>query len=130
MDISNADVRVTQEHKVAADKDNIHMIKLDIHVKPTSKGSFPYNIAMVIAGFFEVEQSFDEKDKGLLAHVNGSSILYGAAREYIFTATAHGKFGPLMLPATSFNKKSQKTKSIQNVTSLTESEPLPSTPTT
>ena len=95
--IKNASIKIDKEHYVNEDNELQHFVILNIEIRPKKKGLYPYIISLRIIGLFEVA-----KEKAIIADINGSSILYGAAREYIYMATAHGRLGSVMLPTTSF----------------------------
>lgn len=97
-------VKTIKTHRVHKDDPKKSFITLDISVLPDAEdeSSFPYKLSLSIMGFFEVEESFFEKDQGKIADINGSSILYGAAREFILSITARGRFGSFTLPTTTF----------------------------
>jgi preprotein translocase subunit SecB len=62
----------------------------------------PYNFALKIWGAFEPRNKFPEEKKRQVMLTNGSSILYGAAREIVREMTARGPFASLLLPTMSF----------------------------
>ena len=63
-----------------------------------------YRIHLVAIGFFRVDPSWPN-DPIKLLHINGASILYSAAREFLITITARGPWGQIILPSISFIKK-------------------------
>jgi preprotein translocase subunit SecB len=95
-------VGIGREHLVNARSEFFHFMRMEITVRPRRPNTFPYSIKLKISGGFVIEESFYQRDKGWSAEINGSSILYGAAREYIFAATAHCPHGPFLLPTVSF----------------------------
>lgn len=60
-----------------------------------------YSVHLVAIGFFRVDPSWPD-DPFKLLHINGASILYGAAREFLITITARGPWGQIVLPSVSF----------------------------
>lgn len=95
-------INVTTKHMVAADNDRINKVELDINVSSKGRKHPPYKIKLSMIGIFEVTEECPEQHAVRLAQINGASILYGAAREYIFASTAHGKYGSYTLPSISF----------------------------
>lgn len=57
-------------------------------------------IELVAVGFFEVNSDWPDPLK--LLKINGATILYSAAREFLITITSRGPWGAIPLPATSF----------------------------
>jgi len=45
---------------------------------------------------------------GKLLRINGSSILYSSAREFLITVTSRMPYGALILPTVSFNSYKKK----------------------
>jgi preprotein translocase subunit SecB len=60
----------------------------------------PYLIELIAVGFFEVNSDWPDPIK--LLEINGATILYSAAREFLITITSRGPWGAIPLPATSF----------------------------
>ena len=90
------------KYMTAADNENLHKIEMKISVDSKGKEHPPYRLSLFIWGVFEIDESFAKESADFLVQINGPSILYGAAREYIFASTAHGRFGPYLLPSVSF----------------------------
>lgn len=62
----------------------------------------PYNFAAVLLGHFEVHPKYPADQAKQLVEINGSSILYSAARQILQDAMNNGPFHPLLLPTVSF----------------------------
>ena len=60
----------------------------------------PYTVQLVVIGFFAVHPDWEDPEK--LLFVNGSSLLYSAAREFLITVTARMPWGQVMLPTHNF----------------------------
>lgn len=85
------------------EKNHQYQVALQISSNPeTEEKRQPYFIDIVAIGFFRVHPDWPDPEK--LLNINGASILYSAAREFIITITARGPWGPEMLPAISFLK--------------------------
>lgn len=72
----------------------------------------PYAIKMEMFGYFEVPEEMPEELREKMVKTNGSSILYGAAREIIREMTGRGIFRKIYFPTVSFaplNDKKQST---------------------
>ncbi|MGL1932198.1 MAG: protein-export chaperone SecB [Desulfotalea sp.] len=87
---------------VSIDNKEDHLYQVTIEVKsfPSDEDSQqPYSIHLVAVGLFRVN-NWEEIDK--LLRVNGASILYSAAREFLITTSGRGPWGPVTLPIYSF----------------------------
>jgi preprotein translocase subunit SecB len=83
-----------------------YQLTLEISSFPEDDDSTqPYSMQVVVIGIFEV---VDWPDPEKLLLINGSSILYSAAREFVITTSSRGPWGPLTLPVYSFLKHFQK----------------------
>jgi preprotein translocase subunit SecB len=71
--------------------------------------NFPYHFKIVLFAFFscspDVPPDFDEER---YVRINGSSILYGAAREVVRAMTSRGPWGELIVPTLSFYDANNK----------------------
>lgn len=104
IDYDALNLNVERSYKTNIENPSLHFVRIKIFITPKEKGTFPYNISLDIGGVFEAkatERCPDEKLKGVV-YVNGPTILYGIAREYLFMATCHNMCGPFMLPSVSF----------------------------
>lgn len=63
----------------------------------------PYKIDVELTGVFRVSGDFEEEETARLVAANGSSILYTAAREYVWMVTSRGPWGPYQLPTVNFS---------------------------
>ena len=88
--------------------DNEHKWQIDLHVGSleNARNLLPYCFSIRVLGFFEVQDDYfktqtPEKIKQLV-NVNGTSILYSAAREYLLLTTSRGPLPPMVLPSLSF----------------------------
>lgn len=62
----------------------------------------PYNFAIALLGSFKVHPKYPADKVRQLVEVNGSSVLYSAARQILRQAMANGPYIPLLLPCASF----------------------------
>lgn len=92
------------ETKVAVDKDpdnDTYQVTLEITAMPEDETKrIPYAIHLIVVGMFSVDEKWPDPEK--LLKVNGASILYSAAREFIITVTSRGPWPPTTLPTISF----------------------------
>lgn len=89
-------------------------LELDIAQKKKDDQNFPYSFHISLVGFFMSPDGPDLEKETTFVNVNGSSTLYGIAREHIRALTAAGPWGAIILPTVSFydNNKDQDTKEI------------------
>jgi preprotein translocase subunit SecB len=93
------------------DTQNHYSIKLMLkgHKNEDGEHPFPYDFETVIEGFFTVHGKVESPED--LVKINGASILYGATRDALMTATSRFTNGPLLLPTVTFiDLKSSPTK--------------------
>lgn len=67
---------------------------------PKRNHTYAFNLRMV--GFLDVHPAYSAEKRETLLRVNGASMLYGAAREVIRSATAHGPYPAILVPSVSF----------------------------
>ena len=80
--------------------------------------NFPYQFKLVIVGMFAfLNEDLAEEKETQFVRVNGSSILYGAARELLRSTTALGPWDAFIIPGVSFYEKQvaqkEETASVQ-----------------
>jgi preprotein translocase subunit SecB len=118
------------ETKVAVDKDpedDTYQVTLEITAMPEDETKrIPYAIHLIAVGMFSVDKNWPDPEK--LLRVNGASILYSSAREFLITVTSRGPWAPMILPTISFlpveenkskeskPKKKQTTKKTKSTT--------------
>lgn len=85
-------------------------VALRVHQNVGPEKNAPYNFAIALLGTFDVHPRFPADRAKQLVEVNGSSILYGAARQILRDAMSNGPFRPLLLPTASFIEPSASTK--------------------
>jgi len=74
------------------------VVQLDVTVAPKEKGPFTYKAFLKVIGFFNVSAEMREEEIPSFVEVNGGSILFSAAREYLLILTSRGPWPPLALP--------------------------------
>ena len=78
-------------------------VELEIVQKKTEGQNFPYEFHISIFGIFTCQDGvLDTEKETRFVQVNGSSMLYGMAREHIRALTAAGPWGAIILPTMSF----------------------------
>lgn len=63
---------------------------------------FAYRAKFEIQGFVTIDDAYPAENKGELARINGTSLLYSAIREMVLNLTARSAHGPLYLPILNF----------------------------
>ena len=77
-------------------------VEMDIVQKYKADQNFPYEFNISLLGIFAIQEGPDAEKETLFVQVNGSSTLYGMAREHIRALTAAGPWGAIILPTVSF----------------------------
>lgn len=94
------EVLTTVTSSIAVDDPLVHKVELEIK---TAGRMHPYAFKLMISGIFKVSEDIEgEESRKLIVARNGSSMLYSAAREYIFMTTCHGRHRSVVLPTVSF----------------------------
>jgi preprotein translocase subunit SecB len=86
-------------------------VELVVVQKRKEGQNFPYEFRLSLVGIFACQDGVLDKEKETrFVQVNGSSMLYGMAREHIRALTAAGPWGAIILPTMSFydNKETPK----------------------
>ena len=68
----------------------------------------PYDIELEVVGLFTVSASYPEEKVLKLVQINGASILYSAAREFVLMITGRGQWGSFTIPTTNFSQAVQE----------------------
>lgn len=85
----------------APEKGNLYQVALEITVQADDEDHpLPYSINLIAVGMFRVAEGWDDPVKMIL--VNGASILYSAAREFIITITSRGPWSHMIIPTYNF----------------------------
>lgn len=94
----NFDVRTSVTR---ADKNDIYQVAVEIIAEPEDEDHrIPYSIHLIGIGLFSVSEKWDDPER--LLNINGASMIYSAAREFLITVTARGPWNPVILPTISF----------------------------
>ncbi len=81
---------------------NIYRIQLAIETVPEPESPLPYQVRLQFIGYFQIDPDFEHPNREHLIQINGASVLYSAARDFLLTLTARGPWGPMMLPTVNF----------------------------
>jgi len=96
----DVDIQISQHQT----ETHLYLIILTVKLQDTPEAKTPYRIELVLNGIFRFVED-EEKDDTLRDRFltnGGSTVLYGAAREFVMQLTARGPAGPILLPAVSF----------------------------
>jgi preprotein translocase subunit SecB len=86
-------------------------VEMTISQKLKEGQNFPYKFELTLVGFFACHDGLPPTaEEDTFVRVNGSSMLYGAAREVVRALTSRGPWGELFLPSISFYNKESKPK--------------------
>jgi preprotein translocase subunit SecB len=77
---------------------NRFQLKLAVSATPPDSTALPYRLEVQAVGLFVVAKDFQHEDIPRLVRVNGGSMLYAAAREFVLVISSRGPWGPLKLP--------------------------------
>ena len=95
-----SDIQVKQTVDLDEEK-GLYQVTLAITVSPGGEEEkVPYSIDLVAVGLFSVDKGIDDPVR--ILKINGSSMLFSAAREFIIAITARGPWPPFCLPTASF----------------------------
>lgn len=98
--VSNEAIRLP-----SAEDDPSNKWQVTIHIKhqPAKETNFPYDFRLTIVGIFSCDvQTAEPNHIERLMRINGSSILYGMAREIIRANTERGPWSGIVIPTYSF----------------------------
>lgn len=89
---------------VGQHKDDPGKWKIELSLEMYSGAESPsaYSGKVVVEGYFEVSEQCENELIESIVTVNGSSLLYGAIREIVFSFTAQSTHGAIMLPTLDF----------------------------
>ena len=110
------DWRPLKKHK------NRYAVFLNLEMRAPEGKNTPYAIKMEMFGYFQVPEEMPEELREKMVKTNGSSILYGAAREIIREMTSRGIFRKIYFPTVSFAPLDKKSQSTPNVKSIKSSQ--------
>jgi preprotein translocase subunit SecB len=89
-------------------------VEMVISQKIKEGQNFPYQFKLTLVGMFACKDGVMTDDiENQFVRVNGSSMLYGAARELVRLTTTLGPWGEIILPTISFYNK-EATQKEQN----------------
>lgn len=79
-----------------------YQLQLTIHSDSAEGKIKGYDITLDVVGFIEADRDYPEEQRDGMISVVGASLLYGAARDFLYTITSRGPFPAVYLPTISF----------------------------
>lgn len=106
LDVANLQV---VEKCVRMDGDHPTRFTIDLVIKQDAMEgkNLPYAYDLHMVGFIEVRPGFPADHLQHSVETNGPSMLFGAAREILRSATGRGPYGPVLIPSTTFFKHTE-----------------------
>ncbi len=100
--IDITDLQVT--HDAVSISENRHKWQITLRVALNTKSdrNLPYCFLVEMVGFVDVADSVSEENIERFVGINGTSLLFSAAREIVRAVTMRGPFKPILLPTVSF----------------------------
>ena len=77
-------------------------VELDLSQEPDEKANVPYHFKIKLVGLFRCTNKEGNVPLEVFVRTNGSSVLYGIARETLRSVTSVGPWGDMLLPTVSF----------------------------
>lgn len=90
------------EHTQEEEKDRDWRFELTLESEDSQSIEFPYSLKIVLVGYFTIAEDYPSERVEMLAHVNGPSLLYSAAREALVTITGRSGYPAIVLPSVMF----------------------------
>ena len=97
---------------------NVFVVSINLEMKVPEGKNTPYAIKMEMFGRFQVSEKVPVELREKMVKINGSSILYGAAREIIKEMTGRGIFRKIQFPTVSFAPLDEKPQLTSNQKTL------------
>lgn len=106
--ISVDDLQVTTSANPRPESPLEWQITLRIALNAPPERNAPYAFLVEMIGFVNVDESVSNERVERFARINGTSLVFSAAREIIKAATSRGPFPPLLLPTVTFWEPKQE----------------------
>jgi preprotein translocase subunit SecB len=100
--VTAEDLQVALQPSQKEDNKREWQITLRIALNASPESNSPYSFLIEMIGFVTVAESVAEHKIERFARINGTSLIFGAAREIIKAATSRGPFQALLLPTVTF----------------------------
>jgi len=96
------DFNVTHDLTSKSEDRRNWQITLRIGLNAPAERNSPYSFLVEIIGFVCASATVKEEDIERLLRINGTSLVFSAAREIIRAITSRGPFKPILLPTVTF----------------------------
>lgn len=100
--ITAGELQVAHEVSPKAEDKRQWQITMRIALNASPESNSPYSFLVEMIGFISVAESVTDDYIERFARINGTSLVFAAAREIIRGATSRGPFPPLLLPTVTF----------------------------
>lgn len=100
--ITADDLQVSHQASANVENERQWQITLRVALHAAPESNSPYSFLVEMVGFIQVDTSVTEDRIERFARINGTSLIFAAAREIIKAATSRGPFPPLLLPTVTF----------------------------
>ncbi len=102
---------VAQQKTPEESKDHSWLVEMSITQTIKENQNFPYTFKLSLVGMFVCKEGLPASlEEERYVRVNGSSVLYGAAREVLRSITTLSPWGVVLLPSLSFVEKEDAPK--------------------
>lgn len=125
--VAAADLQVAHQASASAENKRQWQITLRVALNASPESNSPYSFLVEMVGFIDVAESVSDERIERFARINGTSLIFAAAREIIKAATSRGPFKPLLLPTVTFWEPVPETP--HNSASSEQSSPASAPPT-
>jgi preprotein translocase subunit SecB len=102
------ELQVTHQASARTENKREWQITLRIALNASPQANSPYSFLVEMIGFVDVAESVSDDRIERFARINGTSLVFSAAREIIKAATSRGPFPPLLLPTVTFWEAKQE----------------------
>ena len=106
--VAAEDLQVTHHASSKGENKRQWQITLRIALNASPDSNSPYSFLVEMIGFIDVVESVSDDRIERFARINGTSLIFAAAREIIKAATSRGPFPPLLLPTVTFWEPKQE----------------------
>lgn len=119
------DIQVTNQASPKAEDPSQWQITLRIALNAPPDRNSPYSFLVEMIGFVRVAESVKPENSERLVRINGTSLVFSAAREIVRAVTSRGPFKPFLLPTVTFWEAKPLAPEVENGTDEPESEQRP-----
>jgi preprotein translocase subunit SecB len=88
--------------RVNTNDEDLYQVVLDVTTSPKEGYLFAYKMDLQVIGLFRPAEDYEGEDPVSMIEMIGATLLYSAAREFVYTVTMRGPWPAVYLPTTSF----------------------------